>query len=491
MNIENLLNEIGQDLQNAPAEMNKSAMRKSMTRRRTIHRVGLAGKTVGATLASLFLVLFVGVNTSTGFARAASDLPVIGNISSAIVVRDDIKEALKGHEDLEKPIDAGLLLDVDNPVSGTNSTYDLTLNSVLVDDHMLTAFIKLDTERKAEGFYTIQNAKVTNLDTGEEIKITADYCAFEKLGKYTLFRYAWSECCTNFTFDFDLVDELDDCTDWTVLESYHFEIRGAKQPETRHFPIDQTLTFEGYDFHFVELQISETGTKIIYEAPQDKTFSYGALGMVIEDENGNILAKPVSGSMLDYVYEGDDGKTYNVYVLPSIYFEDISKIRIHITDCFCALFDDEVLTIDKGTDTATFRGETFPVTVYYGDEISNTDLGLSAEYDEHYSWEREYVYYFLVPAKDDMPVFNAERHESPNWLTAYTYEYPRTTIDGQEYIVFQAVCWDADEWQELYFEINEDDWHLREFDNNAKYYFVHGSDYETYEFEHYIDLTIG
>ena len=94
--------------------------------------------------------------------------------------------------------------------------------------------------------------------------------------------------------------------------------------------------------HFIELQISETGTKIIYEAPQDKTFSYGALGMVIEDENGNILAKPVSGSMLDYVYEGDDGKTYNVYVLPSIYFEDISKIRIHITDCFCALFDDEV-----------------------------------------------------------------------------------------------------------------------------------------------------
>ena len=90
-----------------------------------------------------------------------------------------------------------------------------------------------------------------------------------------------------------------------------------------------------------------------------------------------------------------------------------------------------------------------------------------------------------------MPVFNAERHESPNWLTAYTYEYPRTTIDGQEYVVFQAVCWDADEWQELYFEINEDDWHLREFDNNAKYYFVHGSDYETYEFEHYIDLTIG
>ena len=66
----------------------------------------------------------------------------------------------------------------------------------------------------------------------------------------------------------------------------------------------------------------------------------------------------------------------------------------------------------------------------------------------------------------------------------------QVTLDNL-YVVFQAVCWDADEWQELYFEINEDDWHLREFDNNAKYYFVHGSDYETYEFEHYIDLTIG
>ncbi|MCR5058784.1 MAG: DUF4179 domain-containing protein [Clostridiales bacterium] len=491
MNIEKLLNEIGQDLQNAPTEMDKSAMRKSMTRRRTIHRIGVAGKTAGAALASLFLVLFVGVNTSVNFARAASDLPVIGPLSQSIIVRDDIKEALVGHEDLEKAIEAGHLAEVDATITGTNYPVTVTLNSVLADDHMLSAIIKLDTERKPEGFYTIQNAKVTNLDTGEQIDITTDYAYFEKIGKPTLFRFAWSEGCENLSLDFDLVDELEDFTGWTVLESCHFEIRGVEHAETRHIPIDQTLTFEGYDFHFVELQISETGTKIIYEAPQDKTFSYGALGMVIEDENGNILAKPVAGSMLDYVYEGDDGKTYNVYVLPSIYFEDISKIRIHITDCFCALFDDEVLTIDKGTDTATFRGETFPVTVYYGDEISNTDLGLSAEYDEHYSWEREYVYYFLVPANDDMPVFNAERHESPNWLTAYTYEYPRTTIDGQEYVVFQAVCWDADEWQELYFEINEDDWHLREFDNNAKYYFVHGSDYETYEFEHYIDLTIG
>ena len=94
MNIEKLLDELGQDLQNAPVEMDKPAMRKSMTRKRTLHRIGVAGRTVGIALASLFLVLFVGVNTSVKFARAASDVPVIGKLSNAMIVSDDIGEAL-------------------------------------------------------------------------------------------------------------------------------------------------------------------------------------------------------------------------------------------------------------------------------------------------------------------------------------------------------------------------------------------------------------
>ena len=59
MNIEKLLDELGQDLQNAPVEMDKPAMRKSMTRKRTLHRIGVAGRTVGIALTSLFLVLFL------------------------------------------------------------------------------------------------------------------------------------------------------------------------------------------------------------------------------------------------------------------------------------------------------------------------------------------------------------------------------------------------------------------------------------------------
>lgn len=429
MNIEKLLNEIGQDLQNAPTEMDKSAMRKSMTRRRTIHRIGVAGKTAGAALASLFLVLFVGVNTSVNFARAASDLPVIGPLSQSIIVRDDIKEALVGHEDLEKAIEAGHLAEVDATITGTNYPVTVTLNSVLADDHMLSAIIKLDTEREPDGFYTIQNAKVTNLDTGEQIDITTDYAYFEKIGKPTLFRFAWSEGCENLSLDFDLVDELEDFTGWTVLESCHFEIRGVEHAETRHIPIDQTLTFEGYDFHFVELQISETGTKVIYEKPDVKTFTFGALHIVIEDENGTLLAEPLANCMLEYPYESKEGENYRVYLLPSIYYEDVSNIRLHISECYCSLFEDEVLTIDKSTDTGSFGGESFPIKVFYADETSNTDLGLPAEYDEDYSWARDAVYYFLVPVQDGMPVFNSQRFEDPNWDTTYIYDFPRTVID--------------------------------------------------------------
>lgn len=490
MNIEKLLDELGQDLQNAPVEMDKPAMRKSMTRKRTLHRIGVAGRTVGIALASLFLVLFVGVNTSVKFARAASDVPVIGKLSNAMIVSDDIGEALVDHEDLEKAIEAGHLMDIGITLSGTNSPVKITLSSAMVDDHMFTAFIKLDTERKAEGFYTIQNAKITDMDTGEVIKIVEDLNAFDVIGENTIFRYAWNKGHTNFIYEFDLVDELTDFTGWTVLDSFRFEIRNAEYEECRCIPIDQTITFEGFDFHFSEIRISETGTKVIFEIPKDKKLSFGGLGIVIEDEDGNILASPVPNSAYGYEYEGDDGKTYTIHLLSSFYYEDVSKIRLRITDIFCAIFEDDVLTIDKGTDTATFRGETFPIKVYYGDETSNTDLGLSAEYDEYFSWEREFVYYFLVPVKEDMPAFNAQKHLAPNWLTAVSYEYPRTTIDGQEYIVIQAVCWDADGWIDVPWDGNGREWHLRDFENDCEYYFVHGRDYETYELDTVFELTV-
>ncbi|MBR3058941.1 MAG: hypothetical protein IKG93_13385 [Clostridiales bacterium] len=471
-NIEELLNEIGQDLQRVPGEMDKLSVRKTMTRRRTIHRIGVAGRSVVISVAALILMLFVGVNTSKKIALAASEIPVIGKISSMLIIRDDIKEALVNHEDLEKPIESGLLMTIGKAVPGKNTSIELTLDSVLVDDHMLSAIIKIKTDEKAEGFYTIQNPKVVNLDTGAEVEVVPDSTIFEESDKAYLFRFAWDCKCKNLSLDFDLVDEKIDFTDWKVLESYHFEIMDVPETYTRHIPMDQTISFEGHDFHFVEFQISETGTKLIYEFPPEKTFTYGCLDMVIEDEHGNILAEKVRDAISSYIVDGPDEKKYCVDLFSSFYYEDVSKIHIHITGCYCALFDDEILTIDMKKETGSFNGDTFPIKVYYGDRTSNTEFGLSAEYDTYYDWARDAVVYFLVPLQSEMPVFNSQRFINPDRETTYFYDFPKTTIDGQEYIVIQQLSWNVDNWE----------------NDECKYYYVHGSDYKTYAFDRVIEL---
>ncbi|MBO4927009.1 MAG: hypothetical protein J5379_02000 [Clostridiales bacterium] len=468
-NIEDLLTELGQDLQYEPEKLNTGTMRKSMVRRRAFHYIAVAGRSVVIAAASLFLVLFVGVNTSVKFARAASDVPVIGTISKSIIIRDDIKEALTDHEDLEKPIEAGHLIPINCTVSGDNYAVDLTLDSILIDEHALTAFIKIDTDMLPEGFFTILTPHVVDLNTGKEIEVILDGKIFEESGELYLFRFYWESYCTDFTLDFDLVDENIDYTGWTVLQHYHFVIEGVQPPETHHIPIDQTLTFEGYDFHFVELQISDTGTKIIYSVPPEKTIGFGYLSMTVEDEEGNVIADNLLGSIGTYYITGDDGTRYCAELLSSIYYEDISKVRIHIHSCYCELFEEEILTVDPISKTGTFKGQTFPIEVY-GPEKSHTEFGLSDKYDSYYDWTREYVLIFLVPVMDGMPDFNSLRFKGDR-ESIYEYEYPKTTINGQEYFVIQQISWDKDE-------------------DDTCHYYVHGKNYETYPFDNVIELSI-
>lgn len=468
MNFEELLSELGQDLQNMPGEMDKAGMQKNMTRRRTIHRISVVGRTAACLLATMFMVLFVGVNTSVKFARAATNVPVIGSLSEAIIVRKEVRDALTDHQDLEKPISEGELIEVSIVVPGQNSSTELTLDSIMVDEHGVTAFIKVITETQAKGFYTIQNPKFVDLDTGEEIEVVLDNQIFEESGEIYLNRFYWGKVHTSFSIDFDFVDEKTDFTSWRVVESYHFEFRNVKFTETRHVPIDQTVSFEGHECRFVELQIAPSGTKIILEPPIDNTIDFAFFTITIEDEDGNTIAEQLPNSTAEYQITTEDGKTYFVALYSTIYYEDVSKICLHIKDYYCAFFEEDVMTIDTQEKTGTFNGQSFPVQVING-KVRAGKLGIPEEYVSYYEWLESSRTTLLVPVLEGMPDFNSQIFTTGR-VPAYNYEYPKATVDGQEYFVMQLPNYDI-----------EDD---------GKCYFVHGYDYDTYIFQQYIDITI-
>lgn len=484
MNIEDKLNELGQELQYVPENMEMAGMKKSMTRRRNIHRAAVAGRSVLIALASLFLVLFIGVNTSVKFARAASDMPVIGTISKSIIIRDDIREALDVHEDLIPAIEAGQLIDVGITVDGKNNPIRLTFDSILVDEHAINAILKVDTEMLPQGFYTIQNLRVTDLSTGEEIPCLLENTIIDLSRKPFTNRFFWEHPCTDFALDFDLVDEAIDYTSWNVLESYHFEFTDVTYPETHHIPIDQTISFEGFDFHFVELQVSATGTKVIYEMPEDPSISCYFLSMYIDDGKGHILAEPVSDSFLSYSRYTENGKKYEEHLLSSFYYEKYDRIVLHITECYCSFFDEEVVTLDPIALTVSYKDKVLPCQVFLpegydqilglpedlGRYSSLTEFGLSAEYDKDNDWQPEYAMVLMIPVTEDLPAINSQRYYEDGIRTSYCREYPRTTIDGQEYIVIKQFAWDKDE-------------------HDYRFYFLEGTPEDTYEVDY--SITIG
>ena len=447
MNIEDKLSELGLDLQALPEEMNKAAMRKTMTRKRTIHNIGVAGKSVVIAFAALILILFTGVNTSKDFARACVNTPLIGTISQTFIVREDIREdilgAIKYNDEVEKAIEKGHLSNVGEIVHGKNYPIDLTLDSVVIDDHAVNAFIKINTEMKPKRYFTIIRGRVIDLDTGEDFTLTFADVWIKELDTLYLVKINYPSARPNIAIEFELADMgYNDPYPATSMEQYHFEFHDFQVQKNIEFPIDWTIEVNGHEIFFKKLVVSETGSMLIYRPFDEADLQVCGLHALIEDMNGNVIGKEIENGVDSTPYTDEKGNEYTVKMLKSIYYEDLSQFRIHVLSCEFSYPMLNNLWINPSNNTALFNGEKFAIRQLTYDE-ADALCGLTDEagnypwtYTSYDGMNKDDLVVFLIPKKDSMPRWN--ERDSLSQGVVKMLAAPLRVIDGQEYyLIFE------------------------------------------------------
>lgn len=447
MNIEDKLSELGLDLQALPEEMNKSAMRKTMTRKRTIHNIGVAGKSVLITIAALILMLFAGVNTSKEFARTCVNTPLIGTISQTFIVREDIREdilgAIKYNDEVEKAIENGHLSDVGETVHGKNYPIDLTLDSVVIDDHAVNAFIKINTEMKPKRYFTIIRGRVIDLDTGEDFTLAFADVWIKELDTLYLIKINYPSARPNIAIEFDLADMgYTDPYPTTSMEHYHFEFHDVSIQKSIEFPIDWTIEVSGHEISFSKLIVSETGTMLLYKPFYGEDLELLWLDVVLEDMNGKEIGAEIQQGTDSAPYTDEEGNDFFIKMLKDIYYEDLSQFRIHVRSCEGRYPLLEKIWIDPVNNIAYFNGDSFPISQYTYDE-ADAICGLTDEagnypwtYTSYDGMNKDDLVVFMIPKKEGMPRWNSRDTLSKGLIKMLAS--PLRVIDGQEYyLIFE------------------------------------------------------
>ena len=445
MNIDDELKNLASEAHELPSRMNIDRIRKTAKRRKTIHTLIVTGRSLLAFICVSFLSLFIGVNTSASFARAASDLPLIGGLSEAMVLRQEIRDSIRHNKDIEDAVTAGDFVEVSMSDAGNKKLFTYKIDSYLADEASLAFFSLLETDLKlaADGF-SCENIRITDLKNNEIIYRSQNAECFNKCGIASFCQLYWDRPATDFALDFDLLDpnlypDNGLCTSEKDrrVDSYHFEFRNVQITPSERVELDRAFTFKDHDIRFTHMLISETATKVFVRFPNDAGFKVSGLDFYITDENGEVISDPrqhnsYSGNNSYKACQAADGSM--CYILPSIHYKDTKHIQIHIVSISCRTYDTRLLEVYPADKTAIFDGRKLPIEVY-DSSYSYRDFGLKLQ-PMFYNPENSLL--FLIPKEEDMPAFNSFYSELDGGTCTYDLEYPTITKGGKEYIVIQC-----------------------------------------------------
>ncbi|MBR2751844.1 MAG: hypothetical protein IKD90_12020 [Clostridiales bacterium] len=488
MNIEDKLNELAFEAQRIPDRLNMETIVEKTKKRKTRHNIAFAGKVALSVAALLFVTLFIGVNASLTFARTATDLPVLGKFSSALILRSDIREALS--DDIKEAIEAGDFTEVHKRFSGEKGTIDCEVKSFLADHLSFVFFMDMFTDLDLESQqYYLGDFHFVRLDDElpqkEQLLSSFNY----HLGKESYVQLYDLPLKTDFAIEFSVFDcepkayfdmydmfaqedtfsspelaakneENRKYNQEHTVDSFHIEFHDVVRKASKYYRINKSFTYEKQEITILEMMLYNTGTKLILERPNIPDFYAYGFEIYLTDEKGQVIADPFShietGNyaqpqvLTNFLVEGDQitEESFDCYILPSIYHKDVDKIQIHIKTLSGYTYDPNMLRIDPKNLTATFNGNSLPVKKYdstYTYESFGLDLPMPAI-------EGDYCF-FAVPKTSDMPAFNRHYDQLLNMFTEgtgifysldlydidvsnYLFEpYPTATIDGTEYLL--------------------------------------------------------
>ncbi|MBO4688781.1 MAG: DUF4179 domain-containing protein [Clostridiales bacterium] len=457
MNIEERLQALSAETKSLPAQMNTERITRRVKRRKMVRDIGIIGKIAAALFIVFTVSIGIGVNSSVVFAKTVTEFPIIGSYSQLLIVRPEIKKALNEHDDLEEPINNGRLHEVSISVPGKNSPITLTLDSFLADEIALTGFFKLEGITDTDGYYALGKMRITDLRSGEQLTVIEELRPFDSDGDLYMNRYFWNHPAMNIALDFDLEIVSDDYTHRSVIETYHIELQNIDINPALHIPLDETALVEGHAVHLDELLVSENGTVITYDQPED--FQLSVLNLEITDPTGEMV---VSRSLPGICEFEENGVMH--HILSSFYYQDIDTVKIQVISAYCSFFYDEYVRIDPASQTATFHGENIPIRAY-SSHASYADFGLP---------KNDYLdsidtMLFLIPS-ENIPDLTSAYFPVTNEMS-YVGSYPHVAIDDTEYLVIQCPTYfvnDADQY----------------------YYFIQGTEPTTYPVENSYEVTI-
>ncbi len=444
MNIEDRLSALSAEAKSLPEQMNMERIKRRVKRRKMIHSFGTVGKIAAALFVAFSVSLGIGVNSSVVFAKSVVDVPVIGSYAQLLIVRPEIKNALKEHEDLESLVDNGRLHEVSITQPGAHSSISMTLDSFFADEIALTGFFRIDgiegPFNPKEGYYALANMRITDRRTGEVLTVIEDLRAFDTPGDLYLNRFFWNHPAKDIDLDFDLEFVSDDYVQRTVIDSYHMELKNLDIIPAKHIELDQTVSVEGHDVHLVELLVSESGTIVTYDIPDD--FDLYVLEIEITDVGREMTVSESLPGICEYI---DNGVMR--HILSTFFYQDIHTVRVNIVSAYCSFTYDEYVRIDPNAMTASFHSETFPVRVYTS-QYSYADFGLPA--NDYLDSINSMM--FLIPSAK-VPNLTSAYFPATGEMT-YDRQYPHVKIDDIDYLVIQCPSYWVNDEDGCYYLIN-------------------------------------
>jgi len=457
MNIEKELNNLAQEVQNIPDRLDMNSLRKRVKRRKTIHTVTVIGRSLLIVFCTLFLSLFIGVNSSVSFAKAATDLPVIGNLSSSLVIRPEIRTELRdalrynNNREIGEVVEAGGFTDVSMVSQGKENKMTCTIQSYIADELSLGLLLDVKpTDIQLTGMnVSVAMIYIFDLDTGEPIDFPYTEPVHGNILSPIYTQIHWTKPCRNFGVDIILCDpdapreEGDESyvdaplNKNSYIDSYHFEFHNVQIAPSKEITLDRPIMFEGSEIATVhKVCLSPSTTDVVLHVPDLDGMILSGFDMYITDEKGRVISDPIMFKREQSCYVdpvlGDD---YWVYNMPSIYYKDLSKIQLHIVSVELGKYDPNMLVVNLDKETATYNGKTIPILVY-DSTYSYKDFGLLADPSNDRTGAGVI---FLIPKEEGMPAFNSEFNIRSKTFVITGYTYPTTRLNGQEYIVIQAI----------------------------------------------------
>lgn len=479
MNIEEELKALASETKTIPEKLSMENIIKNTKKRQKKHTIALTAKAVLTSAAVLFATLLIGVNASVSFAKTATDLPILGKLSSALIVRKDIKDALGNN--IKESIEAGDFTEVNELVKGEKGLIDCNVKSYISDHLSFVLLMDMETslDFEAQKYYlgNFRFSKLRLTDDPNEFTYSRqiqDSNVVYQLGKESYIQIYDMFEEKNFAFEFDVFDCEPKLYDMDVnsekntanleynqahcVDSIRIEFRDVSRKPSKYFRLDKPFTYEKQELKVREMMLYNTGTKIFVEYSEIPGLDFDYYNIYLTDENGEVIADPFSEkSFYSRMYYElaptlDDEllwtNSYACFILPSIYHKDVDKIQIHIKSITGNTYDTNMLKIDPETNTAYFKDKSYPVKKY-DSSYTYESFGL----DQAMPMTRLDYCIYAVPKDPDMPAFNTPYNQSwrsfsysidEDMLDDIEYDefskrqfspYPTVSIDGQEYIL--------------------------------------------------------